>query len=333
MLRGEQEFPPQCIPGSRKRNFFALAVLCFAALSASSNVHAAPPGTIISNQAALDYQNAANQPVSVQSNEVQLVTAVIRSASTVQLTRLNASGSGAYQEPVGPAACLQGGAFIALGNPVSNGQTIDAALLQDVGPSSNYNLGETFFLRLDDSDQNIDAAQTDYADVTVQNTGSGDSENVRLSETGINSGIFAGFIPSENAAASPGDCVLQGQPGNRVEARYTDPNDAADASNSNAGLDPTGRVFDSRTGAAVSGAIVELIDNATGLPAVVYGNDGTSTYPSSVSSGQPVSDSGGANYAFGPGQYRFPVVAEGDYRMIITPPTGYFAPSGDTSGD
>jgi uncharacterized repeat protein (TIGR01451 family) len=134
-------------------------------------------------------------------------------------------------------------------------------------------------------------------------------------------------LPSENAAATAGDCVLQGIAGSRVEARYTDPADAMDSSGSSAGLDPLGVVFDSQTGAAVNGAVIELVDDASGLPATVYGNDGVSLFPSNVTSGQTVTDSGGTSYAFAAGQYRFPVVPSGNYRIVITPPQGYEGPS------
>jgi hypothetical protein len=204
-LRGEHLFPPQCIRGVVKTLVCTLALLLFVVIAGTDEAHAAPPGTIISNQASLDYLNLASQAVTLQSNEVQLVTAVIRSPSTVQLTRLSGAGTGVYQEPVGPAACLQGGAFVSLGNPSSGGQVIDPNLPQDIGPSVNYNLGEPFFLRLDDSDQNVDAAQIDYAVVTVLNSNNGDGETVRLTETAIDSGIFAGFIASESGVATTGD--------------------------------------------------------------------------------------------------------------------------------
>ncbi len=290
-------------------------------------VHAAPPGALISSQASMDYLNNAGQPLTALSNEVVLVTAVIRSPSGVQLTRLVNAGTGTFQEPVGPSACFSGGAFTALADPLVNGQLVDPSQIQDVLSSSDYNLGEPFFLRLDDTDQNVDAAVVDYAVVTVVSIGSGDSETIRLTETGIDTGVFAGYVPSANSSATSGDCILQGQPGGRIEVRYADPADVNDASSASAGLDPLGMVFDSQTGAAVNGAIIELVDNASGLPATVYGNDGVSLFPSSVTSGQSVTDSGGTSYAFATGQYRFPVVAAGDYRIVITPLQGYEAPS------
>ncbi len=325
--RGEQLFPPRCFPVAPKFAPPVALLLIFCGVFGLQPLHAAPPGALISNQASLDYLNSAGQPMTALSNEVTLITAVLRSTSSVQLTRLVPPGTGTFQEPVGPSACFAGGVFVALGNPLVNGQPIDPAPVHDVGASGSYNLGEPFFLRLDDSDQNVDAAVVDYAVVTVVNSTSGDSETIRLTETGIDTGIFAGYVPSASGAAASGDCVLQGQAGSQVEVRYTDPADANDASIAIAGLDPMGIVFNSQSGAAVNRAVIELVDAVSGLPATVYGNDGVSNFPSIVSSGQTVTDSGGTTYIFATGQYRFPVVAAGDYRIVITPPPGYDAPS------
>jgi uncharacterized repeat protein (TIGR01451 family) len=72
---------------------------------------------------------------------------------------------------------------------------------------------------------------------------------------------------------------------------------------------------------------IALVDAASGAPATVYGNDGVSVFPSVIASGTTVTDASGASYAFGPGEYRFPVVADGNYRLVVTPPPEYAAPS------
>jgi len=147
--RGERKFPPRCIRhihnSPQGRPTWLLIMVCFLTAPAL----AAPPGTIISNQAFVAYENAAGLPTLVASNEVQLVTAVIRSPASLAFTRVVTAGT--FRESVGPAACLQSGAFISLPDPIiSGGLTIDPALTQDVSVTSSYNLGEPFMLRLDD---------------------------------------------------------------------------------------------------------------------------------------------------------------------------------------
>ncbi|MDQ6977987.1 MAG: OmpA family protein, partial [Ghiorsea sp.] len=70
-----------------------------------------------------------------------------------------------------------------------------------------------------------------------------------------------------------------------------------------------------------------IIDVATGLAAMVFGDDGVSAYPSTVVSGGTVTDASGAVYIFDAGKYRFPFMPLGDYRLEITPPSGYSYPS------
>ena len=55
----------------------------------------------------------------------------------------------------------------------------------------------------------------------------------------------------------------------------------------------------------------------------MFGDDGISTYPSTVITGQTVTDSGGTSYTFPPGDYRFPLVAPGTYRLVVTPVAPY----------
>ena len=310
-----------------RRRLFAFLAAFFIA----GGVFAAPPGAIIANQASLDYTDTGGLTVTVPSNIVQVTAAVVRSPASVEFTRVVGAASGTYQEPVGPSACFQGGAFVNLADPtLVGGGTIDPAMTQDVSATQAYNRGEAAFIRLSDSDQNLDFQVIDYAVVTVTNPQSGDTETVQLTETGPDTGIFAGYIPTAGAAAVSGDCVLQAAADSTLRVSYTDPADGADIAVATATIDPVQRVFESRTGTVVSGAEIELVDASTGLPAIVFGNDGVSQFPSLIISGGTATDSSGTSYVFGPGEFRFPVVPDGDYQLIVRPPTDYVAPSSAT---
>ena len=288
--------------------------------------YAAPPGSIISNQATLDYLDTGGLVQTFTSNIVDVVAAAAPSASAIEFTRVVQAGS--YQEPVGPSACFQGGSFVTLANPtLIGGNVIDPAQVHEVSATAAYNLGEPVFIRLDDSDQNSDYLAIDTAVVTVSSAASGDSETISLSETGPDTGVFAGYLPTANGTAVVGDCLLQGRMDSTVTVSYIDPGNAADTSQASAQLDPVNIVFESRTGTVVNGTTIELVNAVTGLPAIVYGNDGISDFPSAITSGATATDSSGATYAFGPGQFRFPVVADGNYQLIVTPQSDYAAPS------
>lgn len=325
---GKHLFPPRYVWHRVRSLVTGSTAALFLGLIAPISVFASPPGTVISNQAQLDYLNSVAVPTTALSNVVDVVTTVTRSPSMVQFTRVLPVATGIYQESVGPSACLQGGAFVTLADPmIMGGGVIDPTLTHEVSGTNAYNLGETFFIRLTDSDQNVDAAVINYAAVNIAHPDSGDFETIQLSETGINTGVFAGYVPSANGPAISGDCVLQGTPDSVVVVTYTDPADTTDGAQSSALLDPVSVVFESATGAPIDGVLIELVDAITGLPATVYGNDGVSIFPSSITSGGTETDSSGATYVFGTGEYRFPVIPAGNYQIVVSPPGSYSAPS------
>lgn len=295
---------------------------------------ASPPGAVISNQAQVNYAPSPGATVSVTSNTVTVTTSVVRAQSSIEFTRVLAAGGGSYQETVGPAACDQGGTFVTLADPVLiGGSSIDPTQVQEVSATAAYTLAESAFIRLTDTDQNLDFQLIDYAIVTVSNTTTGDTETIRLSETGLDTGVFAGYVPMSGGLAASGDCVLQGRSGSSIVVQYIDPADAGDVASDTALLDPVKRVFESVSGSAISNADIELVYASTGMPATVYGNDGVSQFPSVITSGGTATDSAGTLYVFGPGEYRFPVVPDGNYRLVVTPPAEYTAPSVVSIGD
>jgi uncharacterized repeat protein (TIGR01451 family) len=166
--------------------------------------------------------------------------------------------------------------------------------------------------------------ETVYATVTVDVTG--DSEFVRLKETGPDTGIFAGYIPSGNGqSATPNNGALTLTIDSKIEAAYTDDTTecSGDTAVTDAKVDPFGIIFDSSNGDPVDGALVTLIDTSSGLPAAVFCEDDTTPYPFSIISGGEVNGICPDDYDFPSGGYRFPSVASGDYRIEVTPPSGY----------
>ena len=189
-LRGELRFPPKRALGLRPAAITALAAFL---IGGSASAFAAPPGAPIDNRATLRFENAASAEVVINSNDVQLITAVTRSPSSIVMTRIVPSGD--FEETVGPAFCAAGGGFTPLPNPTLPGAgVVDPTTPQQMSPTDSFNLGEPVFVRLDDSDQNVDYQVIDTATVTLTNSSSGDSETIRLSETGPNTGIFSGYL-------------------------------------------------------------------------------------------------------------------------------------------
>ena len=317
-------------PSAFLRAAILSACALFAGLYASTVLaqSVTAPGTQIRNYAELKFDRAAGITDTVRSNEVVTVVAPARSAATIVFLRTVATGSGTASTS-GPTACRVGAAYQPLPNPVlTGGQTLDPTQPAPLAATVMYHGGEPIFMRLADRDRNRDATVLDFVDVRVRSLATGDSEVLRLTETGPNTGEFVGYVPSAVAAASSGDCVLEVARESDIATDYVDPLDATDAVADTAVLDPVGLVFNSQTGSAVNGARVRVVDAATGQPAIVYGDDGVSVFPSEVTSGGQATDAGGTLYSFAPGRFRFPVVANaGTYRFIVVPPASFAFPS------
>jgi uncharacterized repeat protein (TIGR01451 family) len=297
--------------------------------TAAAQTAPTPPGTLVRNTAVVSVQRAPGVVVEYPSNEVTTTTVPARSRATASLLRAAPTAAGA-QSTLGPAQCTTAaGLAVDLPAPTLIGGTVlDVTRPVTVLPESAFHGGEPVFLRVVDADQNLDATKVDYLQVTVVAPVTGDRERIRLVETGANTGIFTGYVPTRVAAAAAGDCTLDVARASTIELRYADATDAADTAAATAIIDPQGTVFDSRTGAPISGARVRLVDATTGQPAVVLGDDGRSAFPSELTSGATATDAGGTLYQFPAGTYRFPVVARaGTYRLVVEPPAGYDFPS------
>ena len=308
----------------------ALVLLGSMWLVGAGELHAqTAPGVAINNSATIDFvREGSGMPVSVVTNLVTAKVMPAPSLSSAVILRRGESGA-AVLRTGGPTQCLNSGTFQTLPAPASSGGgSIDPS--QGVALSSTQSVhgGDAVFLQVTDADQNLDAAVVDTVEVTVTSV-IGDQETVRLSETGPNTGVFLGYIQSrESATAASGDCVLQVDRDSRLTLTYRDRFHSSDSSSATALVDPYGRVFDSHSGQPVNGARVRLIAVSTGALATVLGDDGVSRYPAELTTGNAVTDSGGTTYTLPPGVFRFPLVAPGDYRIEVLPPSGYSAPSG-----
>ena len=197
-------------------------------------------------------------------------------------------------------------------------------------PAERVRPDETVIFVLEDPLANRDPDKRDVASLKVTDTVSGDTEVLRIFETGTDTGTFAGGICACSDAGRGPDGVLATQVNSRIVASATRarfPERVFEKSVTVGPVTPRGRVFDSRSGIPLNGATITIIDAETGAPAEVYGDDLESAFPATVTSGGKVTDASGQAYDFDPGAYRFPYVEPGAYVFILTPPDGYVSPS------
>ncbi|MDX8382318.1 MAG: SdrD B-like domain-containing protein, partial [Ghiorsea sp.] len=195
-------------------------------------------------------------------------------------------------------------------------------------PADVYHAGQTIYVQVADGDQNSDPTTIQTVTITLTDSISGDMETLTLIETGPSTGEFRSSVPStRSTVANTGNSVLAVSINTEIVATYQDPLDTITTVAAAALVDPFGLVFDSATGTPINGATVSIINSITGLPALVFGDDGVSAFPSTLITGGSVTDASGAVYNFPAGEYRFPFMNLGTYQLQITPPGGYSFPT------
>ncbi|MBC2670178.1 DUF11 domain-containing protein [Novosphingobium piscinae] len=212
---------------------------------------------------------------------------------------------------------------------VGNGEA-GVQIIAGVAPASKVRIGDAFYFRVTAAAANLDPAAIDRLETTLI-TSSGDRETVVIFETAANSGVFVGGVPT--AAVPPDarteDCHLSVATGDTISIVCRQSTDEAVLATAQLDVlaDPFGYVFDSEDGSPVDGVRVTLVEAATGQPATVFADDGQTRWPSTVITGEPIVDAAGNRYVLPSGEYRFPLAARGEYRLLIEPPDPYVAPS------
>ena len=280
----------------------------------------------ISNVATLQWQ-IGSSTVSRPSNQVDIVVDTSVPAFTLSTFHFS-NDANALRLNIGATVCRGSSGDVPVTLPPAYAGTPLAPA--NIVPATKIHAGDPLVVSINSPIDNKDANSVET--LTVQlTTSAGDAETLVLTETGTDTGTFTGLVRTAAVPPSPvkGDCELSLRPGDTLDLASTRVLDGRliAASPIEVLIDPFGVVFDSEDGSGVAGVSVTLIDDSTGQPATVFGDDGVSRFPSTVVTGTTVADTGGQSYAFPPGDYRFPLVRPGRYRILVTPPNPYTAPS------
>ncbi len=262
--------------------------------------------------------SASGRNYSVNSN-----TVTINVAQPVVSIQAFVPALGGQSLPITAPTC--GGSTMQLPGGIGSSQSSAT-----VSPASALKPGNTLFFSVNAPAANTDPAAVNSLVVTLRPS-SGDRETLTVYETGPNTGVFTGAITTKAILPLPtlGDCRLSIKGGDsiQIEASFAGNPVVVASAQIDVLVDPYGLVFDSEDGTPINGVRVTLVDAVTGAPARVFADDGVTQWPSTVVTGQTVTDAAGNVYQLAPGEYRFPLAALGQYRLVIEPPAPYTSPS------
>lgn len=284
----------------------------------------APDGAAIIDQARLSFQpnNTTTTVVRKISNQVTVsLKSVTRTPSSIRFLGYSPGASAILAGPT-QYSTDNGASFVTLpAASLANGSSLDPNQAQPLSGTDVFYPGQPAFVELDDADQNLDPTLRNTVTVRVSN--GGQSLLLKLRETGVDTGKFAGYFLTSADSGNANGYTLAVTPKQTLSAKYVDPSDSSDSASATASVDPYNLVFDSSTGQPIDGAKITLVDAATGSPVTSFGEDGQSAFPASVVSGQSAKDSSGQAYPVSTGGFLFPRVPAGTYRLQITAPKGY----------
>ena len=315
-----------------KSGFFSVCVAVFATLGLIAPAFA-DVGDEVVNVATVSHGLDGSR-ITFETPPAVFTIQAIPTPSTIEFFRISPQAPGAVPKTFNGSEFSDDDAqtFQAVGAPLTlGGQLVDLTNGNLVNGAENYLPGELVIVGVTDLGQNIDPTEIDSVVITI--TTPNDSVILRLFETGPDTGSFVGYVRSVASVSEDGAGTLFLERSDTLTAVYIDPFDATEVSSDVAGVDPYGRIFNSVSGGLIDGVVVTIVDAASGQPAPVFGIDGISEYPSTVTTGGSVTDASGLIYDLEPGEFLFPIMFPGEYRLELQTPNGFSGPSAATAQD
>ena len=199
----------------------ALLILTLPALSQGVT----PPGTIIPNTATVTHDVSVTRT----SNTVQTVVSVTRTSSAIELFSYDVAGTNEYVATTGYSTDGTLVSIAPLPDPVTlAGAPIAVNTFVPIVAAVGYQPGEPLFVRITDSDQDLDFGLSETVFLTLTVSGSSEEEIIELTETGVNTGVFTGFIQTSGNPSTLYDGTLDVTTGSVITATYVDISDGAD---------------------------------------------------------------------------------------------------------
>ena len=297
------------------------APVALALLGLATSAHAQD----IENTASVRWRDGSTARQAVSNTVVQ---AVRRTSTPPVVNFMRRGGAAGVATPVTGGQCRTAdGGFVP--TPPPSDTAINPAG-EPLEPATDFAVGEPIFVVVTDPDRNNDPGVRELSEITIEND-HGDEEVLRLLETGPNTSVFAGYIPTTSEQPPiKFNCQLSLGRAESVKAKYTNPLTGETGTRSVVAA-LTNYVFDASTGAPVSGARITLVDEQGRAVPVV--NAAGEAFPSTVVSGQDIVTGRRRVRQTRGGEFQFPALAAGRYRYVVQPPSGYAVADTFTSSD
>jgi uncharacterized repeat protein (TIGR01451 family) len=268
--------PKSAISGRFRQMMLALLLIVIVPLTAFG---ATEPGTVLSNTAKIEFKIGTNT-FTAYSNTSSHTAVEVPTGAVITLYNHDPADAASVTTNVPitefSATTIAGPFSNIPAAPVDeNAATIDLTATELV-PTTGYDTDEAVFFSVADSDQNLDFSTIETV-VMIINSTDGDKEILRLTETGVNTGIFTGYIQTTTAAVSTKDSTLSVSHGSTLTTYYTDPTDAADTTTASASVTvPSNSTISALKYAPLDAAAVIIsvptAEFSTGTTAGPYGN-------------------------------------------------------------
>ncbi|MDA9198446.1 T9SS type A sorting domain-containing protein [Schleiferiaceae bacterium] len=112
------------------------------------------------------------------------------------------------------------------GVPSSQSVTGEVSLVDRLGATVlSYETGDSVYVLVADADRNVSSSASDTLTVRLRSDKETTEEALVLIETGVNTGIFSGYMLFDETGSVSADGKLQVDRGDKLVARYRDPSD------------------------------------------------------------------------------------------------------------
>ena len=117
--------------------------------------------------------------------------------------------------------------FLSFSNSlIAQSVTGEVSLVDRLGDGVlSYETGDSVYVLIEDADRNVSTSASDTLTVRLRSDKETTEEALVLTETGVNTGVFSGYMLFDETGSVSADGKLQVDRGDKLVARYRDPSD------------------------------------------------------------------------------------------------------------